>query len=347
MNQILDYTPNKNSKKSSSSSDTVVRVFAVLLVIFSLCLLGSGLYSIFKNKESEKNTNVKPTYATINAVQEGDKAIISVTHDKVIESMVYRWNSDAERSIKGDGKKTIEKELDLPAGENTLYIKVIDVNGVETSSEEKFTAESGLDIMNPVISLNIVNGEEEKMLKITATDETKIDFLTYRWNDEEEVKVEASEDNSKEIVTEIPIMRGTNDITIVAVDSENNTTTETKSYTGLTQPEIVVTLSEDGSTLIIKTTHENGVKKISYKLNDKPYEAEFEGEQIQKEVEFTQGLDEGYNRLVLTVTSVDDTETVFDGECEYAPSAPEEEEQQPDEQEQQPEEETSSEETEE
>ena len=57
-------------------------------MIFSLCLLGSGLYSIFKNKESEKNTNVKPTYATINAVQEGDKAIISVTHDKVIESMI-------------------------------------------------------------------------------------------------------------------------------------------------------------------------------------------------------------------------------------------------------------------
>lgn len=335
MNQILDYTPNKSAKKSSSS-DTVVRVFAVLLVIFSLCLLGSGLYSIFKNKESEKTTNVKPTYATIKAVQEEDKAIVSVTHDKVIESMVYRWNSDAERSVKGDGKKTLEKELDLPAGENTLYIKVIDVNGVETSYEEKFTAESGLDIMNPVISLNIVNGEEEKMLKITATDETKIDFLTYRWNDEEEVKVEASEDNSKEITTEIPIMRGTNDITIVAVDSENNTTTETKSYTGLTQPEIVVTLSEDGSTLIIKTTHENGVKKISYTLNDKPYEAEFEGDNIQKEVEFTQVLDEGYNRLVLTVTSVDDTETVFDGECEYTPPASEDE-QQPEEQEQQPE----------
>ena len=35
MNQILDYAPNGNPKKSSNSSDTVVRVFAVLLVIFS------------------------------------------------------------------------------------------------------------------------------------------------------------------------------------------------------------------------------------------------------------------------------------------------------------------------
>ena len=321
MNQILDYTPNKSPKKSSSS-DTVVRVFAILLVIFSLCLLGSGLYSIYKNKEAEKQVEETPTYATIEAVQENDQAVITITHDKIIESMVYSWNSDAERSVKGDGQKTLEKVLDLPAGENTLHIKVIDVNGVETSFSQEFTAESGLDIMNPVISLSIVDGETEKMLRITATDETKIDFITYRWNDEEEVKVEA-EDNDKEIVAEIAIMRGTNDITIVAVDSENNTTTETKSYTGLTKPEIVVTLSEDGSTLVIKTTHENGIKKIYYTLNDNPYEGEFEDS--PKEIEFTHALDVGYNRIILTVTSVDGTETVFDGECTYEEPVAEEE----------------------
>lgn len=328
MNQILDYTPNKNSNKPSGS-DTVVRVFAVILVIFSLCLLGSGIYSITKNKDTKKEAEAKPTFAQIEAVQEGDQAIITVTHDKIIESMVYSWNSDAEHSVKGDGKNTLEKTLDLPAGQNTLHIKVIDVNGVESSKEAEFTAERGVDIMNPVIDLDIVNGEEEKMLKITATDETKILFLTYRWNDEEEVKVEASEDNDKEIVTEIPIMRGTNDITIVAVDAENNTTTETKSYTGLTKPEILVSLSEDGSTLIIKSTHENGIKKIYYTLNDNPYEGTFEEQGNPKEIEFTQVLDPGYNRIVLTVTSVDETETVFDGECTYEPPSEEPSEEPP------------------
>ena len=106
MNQILDYTPHKSPKKSSSS-DTVVRVFAILLVIFSLCLLGSGLYSIYKNKEAEKQVEETPTYAKIEAVQENDQAVITVTHDKIIESMVYSWNSDAERSVKGDGQKTL------------------------------------------------------------------------------------------------------------------------------------------------------------------------------------------------------------------------------------------------
>lgn len=333
MNQILDYTPSGNQKKSSNSSDTVVRVFAVLLVIFSICLLGSGLYSIFKNKKEEtiKSETKEPVYANITATQDGDKAIVTITHDKAIESMIYSWNSGRELTVKGDGNKTIEKELDLPAGENTLHIKVIDIDKVETLFEKQFTAENGLDIMNPVIALSIVNGEEEKMLRITATDETEISFITYRWNDEEENRVDASEENSKEIVTEIPIMRGTNDITIFAVDASNNTTTETKSYTGLTQPEIVVGVSADGSTLIIKTTHEKGIKKIYYTLNDLPYEAVFEDDNIQTEVEFTQALNEGYNRLKLTVTSVDDVETVFDGECEY--SLPEEQtEEQPEEQ---------------
>ena len=45
--------------------------------------------------------------------------------------MFYSWNTSAERSYKGEGSKTLEKELDLPAGTNTLHIKIVDINGVE------------------------------------------------------------------------------------------------------------------------------------------------------------------------------------------------------------------------
>lgn len=318
MNQILDYTPNKNSGGSSSGSDKIVRVFAIMLVIFALCLGGSGLYGIYKNKEAEKVQEQKPTYATIETIQEGEKVIVSVSHDKAIEKMIYSWNTSAERSIQGGGEKNLERELDLPAGTNTLHIKVIDINGVETTYEDEFTAESGLDILNPVISINVVDGQGEdklKKLKITATDETELDFITYRWNDDEEVKVEATEDSSKEISIEIDILRGTNDITIVAVDSSNNTTTETKSFTALTKPEIKVELSADLSSLDITATHENGIASVYYTLNDKPYEGTFDDNPTT--VQFTQALDNGYNRIILTVKSIDGTETVFDGECTY------------------------------
>lgn len=316
MNQILDYNPNRKSS-GSSGSDKVVRVFAVLLVIFSICLLASGIYGIYKNKQSENVEEVKPTYATVITNKQGEQVTVSVTHDKVIEKMIYSWNTSAERSVQGGGAKTIEKVLDLPAGTNTLHIKVIDINGVETSYEEEFTSESGLDILNPVISISVVDGEELKKLKIEATDETKLDFITYRWNDDEEIKVEATEEEPKLISVEIDILRGVNDITIVAVDSSNNTTTETKSFTALTKPEITVTLSADGSSLDITATHENGIASVYYTLNDRPYEGTFTDSPTT--VQFTQALDEGYNRIILTVKSVDDTETVFDGECTYEP----------------------------
>lgn len=319
MNQILDYNPNQSSGGKSSGSDKVVRVFAVLLVIFSICLLGSGIYGIYNNKKTEeKATKEKPTYATIDAVQDGEQVTIKVTHDKVIDKMIYSWNTSAERSVPGGGEKTLERTLDLPAGKNTLHIKVTDIDGVETSFEKEFTSESGLDILNPVISIEVIDGNEEdklKKLKITATDETALDFITYRWNDEEETKVEATEDNPTEISLEIDILRGTNDITIVAVDSSNNTTTETKNFTALTKPEIVVSQSTDGSTLDITVTHENGIASIYYTLNGKEYQGTFDDSPTT--VQFSQVLDSGYNIIDLTVKSVDDTETNFLGECTY------------------------------
>lgn len=332
MNQILDYNPNKQSGGGSSGSDKVVRVFAVLLVLFAIGLLFSGLIGIRKNGQLKKNNEEKPTYATIIATKTDDgKVIVSVEHDKAIEEMFYSWNTSAERSFKGEGTKKIEKKIDLPAGTNTLHIKVVDINGIETSFEKEFTAEEGLDILNPVISITVIDGNVEdklKKLKITATDETKLDFITYRWNDDEETKIESEENNPKEIIVELDILRGINDITVVAVDSSNNTTTETKSFTALTKPEVVVTLSADGSSLDIETTHENGITKIYYTLNGREYQANFEDDEENPNptsVRFTQALDEGYNRFILTVTSVDETETVFDGECEYTPPVVEQE----------------------
>lgn len=328
MNQILDYDPGKKSGGSSSGSDKVVRVFAVLLVIFALGLLISGGIGIYKNKQTKKSSSNTPTYATVTAEQTEDgKITVSVSHDKAIEEMFYSWNTSAERSVKGDGSKTLKEELDAPAGTNTLHIKVVDVNGVETSFEKEFTTEQGSDIINPVISITVVDGEGEdklKKLKITATDETSLDFITYRWNDEEETKVEAEESNQKELVIELDILRGTNDITVVAVDSSKNTTTETKSFTALTKPEVVVTLSPDGSQLEVQTTHEKGIAKIYYTLNGREFLKEFTSEETATALNFAQPLDVGYNRFILTVTSVDETETVFDGECEYNPPVQEE-----------------------
>ena len=335
MNQILDYDPNKKSGGSSSGSDKVVRVFAIILVIFALGLLISGGVGIYKNKETKKSSANKPVYATIEIKENNGKAVVSVTHDKAIEEMFYSWDSSAERSVKGTGEKALKEELDIPAGTHTLHVKVVDIDKVETRSDKEFTAEEGLDIISPKISVIPVDGEGEdklKKLKITATDETKLDFITYRWNEDEEIKVEANEEDPKVIEIEIDILRGENTITVVAVDGSNNTTMETKSFNALTKPEVIVTLSPDGSHLSVQATHEKGIKKIYYTMNGQEFLREFTDEEMATDVSFDPVLYEGYNRFILTVTSADGTETVFDGEGEYNPQVQEEQEQQPEQQ---------------
>ena len=75
----------------------------------------------------------------------------------------------------------MEEEISLFAGEHTLNIKVTDVEGNETAFQQSITSENGEDKLYPVIDLKVT---EEKKLRITATDETAIDYVTYRWNND-------------------------------------------------------------------------------------------------------------------------------------------------------------------
>ncbi len=309
MNQILDYNPNSKTNKSGGS-DKIVRVFAILLIIFAIALIAIVGYGMISNKKQADNAIVEQTQANIAVDVQEAQATIKVTHDKTIQKLVYSWNTSSERTIKAS-EKYIEEKIDIPAGDNTLHIKVIDENGVETTHDEEISSEQGVDIINPVIELSL----DGKKLKISATDETALDFLTYRWNEENEETVYA-EEGSKEITTEVEILKGKNDLTVVAVDTSNNTTTETKSFTGLTKPEIKVTLSEDGSSIEIRAEHESGIESVSYNFNNVDYDVDI-GSGNPTTIQFEQKLEVGYNRIILTVKSIDGTESKFDGECSY------------------------------
>ncbi len=310
MNQILDYVPNSKSNKSKGS-DSIVRVFAILLIIFAIALIGVVGYNILSNKTEINKENQQATKANISVEVKEAKVTMKVVHDKKIQKLIYSWNTSSERTIKGS-EKYMEETIEVPAGDNTLHIKVIDEMGTETIYDEEISSDKGVDIINPVIKLEVTN---EKKLKITVTDETVLDFMTYRWNEEEEKTVYA-EEGSKEIVTEIEILKGENDLTIVAVDGSSNTTTETKKFTGLTKPEVVVTLSADGSSINISATHENGIESVAFNFNNVDYNVDI-GNDKPTSMQFSQKLDVGYNRIILTVKSVEGTETVFDGECNY------------------------------
>lgn len=318
MNQILDYNPISNGENrgngGNGGTDKIVKVFAMLLIFFAICLIGIGIYNKFQNSTNSNSEQLSETKANINTTIDGTTLTISVSHDKKLTKLIYNWNTTSEKTIAIETGNIFETSIEIPSGDNTLNVQVLDENGVKTEYSEPISSEEGVDIIKPTIEYEIT---EDKKIKITARDESEIDFITYRWNDEEENKVEADEEGQLQIIEEIEIKKGENNLTIVAVDKSNNTDSLQQVFTGLMQPNIQVVLSEDKSKLVVTCTHENGVSKIEYTLNDKPFAAELPD--TPKEVQFEQALDEGYNKIILTVTSVDGTSTTFGGECTYTP----------------------------
>ena len=303
MNQILEYSAEKNNKapkRGGSTSDKIVKFLAFFLMIFAIFLIGSGVYSLLKNKKDNENDNVsmsQPVNAEIDAYidENTKKVVLSVSNEIELNKVIYNWNTKTEMTIDGEKLTSLEKEIDLPSGTNKLNVKVIDMEGNETKKTFTFESTEGTDIISPNITLTVSG----KNLVVTATDETEIAYVTYRWNDDEEQTVKAEEEGQKEIIVELEIPKGKNSVTVVAVDAseKHNTKTETKALVGVTKPGIIVNLNDDGSALSITCTHENGIKEIYYTLNDKPYEYKPAEEEISTEVQFTQELDEGYNLI--------------------------------------------------
>lgn len=333
MNQILDYGTEKRGKapkQNSTKTEKTIKIFAIFLMIFAILLIGSGVYSLVTNNSNNDESDIaqEVVEAEINAIMDESNATIILTVESEIEidKVVYNWNTNTEMNIDGEDRKTLEETIELPSGKNTLNIKVIDNEGNETSKSFEFESEEGNDIINPDITLEVT---EDKNLLITATDETEMSFLTYRWNSEEENTVNIEEDaEDKTVLTvEIEIPKGTNTITVIAVDSSNNTRVETKSLTGATKPEIEYSFTEDG-VLTFYCTHENGIKEIYYTLNGKDYGITYTDETgYPTSAEFVvEDLVVGDNEISLTVTSVNDTEETFEGVCQIEGEEDEEEE---------------------
>ena len=312
MNQILDYNPDKNSGKKSSKSDKIVRVFAIILIIFAVCLLATGGYGLYKKNSSEKvATTNSPTQAKISVTKNDTTATIKVVHDKAIEKLIYTWDSGKDTINKGNGESTMELEIALPAGEHTLTIKVTDVDGVESTYEETITSENGEDTTKPEIKVpSQLSGTK---LPITVTDETALDYVTYRWNDEEEERIDASEDDPKKIEFEVEIKKGKNNLTIIAVDKNNNTTTKTQSYTGVTKPDVKITINSDKTGFSVDCFHEVGIKSVKLNLNGQDFDIQLQ-EEDPVNVNFEYVLSAGNNKIKVTAVSVEGTETVAEEE---------------------------------
>ena len=93
MNQIL-YT--QTSKKSGTlDKKTIIMIFSIGIILFGLVLVGKGSFAIISDKANSSLDNIP--VVTMN--QEKNKVKLVVKHSKVIDKILYNWNSDNQEYL--------------------------------------------------------------------------------------------------------------------------------------------------------------------------------------------------------------------------------------------------------
>lgn len=306
MNQIL-MVENKKKKSGSKPADimNVIKVFVVLLIVFGMCFIGQGSYAIYKES---KGKNIKDL-PTVNIERRNDKAIIKVRSINEIKYLKYSWNDAEETSIPVDSNY-IEEEVILPIENSILNIVVEDSQDRAVKFKKQFNLE-GMDITEPTIEVTSQNSDGS--IKISATDETEMLYITYRINDGEEIKIEKSETEDKTINYIVKLPRGENQLVVTACDKSGNIATYEKKI--VVSPESTINLKAENGKLIVTVKDQDGVKDIEVNLNGVKYEAKNVN---MKEVSFPLELKQGTNTLSIKVTNVNSLVTAGAREFNYA-----------------------------
>lgn len=296
------YNNNKNksngrsySKSGKADIKKVLVVFSILCIVFGLSLIGKSVYAITLTNKGEADTPI------VSIDKRGKEIKLSVKSNNPIKEIKYRWNKENETIISGNGTNTNDATITIPRGNNILNITIVDYIGHETYYQKQYIYESN-DENKPTIDLE-VNGDK---LKIVAKDDQKISYITYKWNDDEEKRVDATDDSSKEIDTEIDVEHGENTITITAVDAEENETTINKKVIGDTKPEVNVYVQDNN--VVVEAKDDEGINKVSITVDGDTMDS---GDTPinQKEITVKRPISQGTHSIKVVVTNLNNLST--------------------------------------
>lgn len=303
MNQILATSQEPKSKKtknrgiSGSGSDIkkVTKVFAVILLLFGIFVIGTGVYAIYKNNNSRSDIIKKPTISVEDDENSKATVILKATGEAGIQTVEYQWNDNKQTTISGNGGKYIEQKIQIPNGSNVLNISVTDMQGQVSEYSKKYELNSNIKL----------EATENGNIKIVYDGETEISYLTYRWDDEDEIKIDI---NSTSIDTEIETLNGRHTLTVIVVDVDNNTETKVQETNGIAVPEIEIGLSDDKTAYAITVKDDVELQEIIITLDDD--ENQKFGQKLNgKEFSFQIPLKQGENKLKVQVINSDDQMT--------------------------------------
>lgn len=304
MNQILYVGDNKNNGPVAVKS--VIKFFAIIIIIFGIILIGEGTYSMYKGIVANSGNNIPTVY--MNRVN--DTVVIKAENNIEIAKLIYSWNK-GEETVLLPNNKAVEEVVLLPNENSILNVTIVDIKGKETKFMQQWNIE-GIDIKKP--EMEIATDDSSRKITIIARDETQIDYLIYKWNNEAETRVNGTERNKLEIQKTIDMKLGENKLTVTAVDKNGNTSTLEKTIIISSKPTIAV--KQSNSKIHIVINDEVSIKTVSININGQVYAGEYEA---KKQLKLNVPLKQGNNTVSITVTNESGLEQKVVREFIYKP----------------------------
>ena len=245
MNQILSTESNKNNNRGGKKDiNSVAKFFAISIFLFGIIIIATSSFALYKNgsnKEQERIMAIKPT---IQLEKKGeDELIITVMHEEVaIDNVVYYWNNGNKTTIDGDGRKYIQKIIEIPTGKNTLYIAATDINGNVTDYKKDYELAGDIKIDITQSGNNV---------KITVTAKNNMKNIKYSWDEGETKNIDVTE---KTYALEVEALVGEHSLVVTAEDTQNNKQEKKITVIGTTKPTINV---EKGDNCYVITAHDD------------------------------------------------------------------------------------------
>ena len=283
----------KKSNRSKASIEAILRVFSVLIMLFGMAIIAQSVMALTSTENKPKDI------PKVSIEKMGKEVSISITTTQPTRQIEYWWNDEEKKKLEGSETTQITQTVDVPNGNNILNIMVEDHYGNKTYYNKQYIYES-TDVIKPVVEIAITGVK----LRVRVSDETKLDYFEYKWNEEESTKINAT-DGQNEIEKEVDVRQGQNYLTVTAYDSEGNRTERTEKIVGDTKPE--VSLRTEGTNIVVDAKDDEGISKILVTVDGEEKDSG-EDPVDQKEVSAKVQVPIGTHEIKATVTNVNGLE---------------------------------------
>ena len=247
--------PSFRGPKAKLEIRSIVRIFAITLVIFGIALIGNGAMALTEGAKQKANQKIP----TLQIERSGNVLNLNIKSEIPLRTIGYSWNEEEFHYISAKKKNELNMSINIPEGENNkLEIVVIDMENQRNNFKERYSMEA--DVTEPEITIS----NEDPQIKVIVTDDTALDHVTYQYGDSQEKVIRADSEDPTTIEFNVDIESGEKQLIIEAVDTAQNHAEKAEKIKGVTKPQIEISVAspEDPSILGIKVTDEDNIQKI-------------------------------------------------------------------------------------